>query len=86
MRLSELLFLEIVTKDGRTLGHLVDLRCQGKPETNEADVREFLYGYGGLLESIGLKKMASERIPWESVLRIEGGKIVITRTPTKLIN
>lgn len=46
-------------------------------ETKEADVREFVYGYGGLLERLGLKKTTRERISCESVLRTEGECLVV---------
>ena len=83
MKLSELLFLEVVTPKGKALGHLFDLRCQAKAETNEADVREFVYGYGGLLETLGLKKITSERISWESVLRVEKRTMVVQQPEQK---
>ena len=81
MKLSELLFLKVVTPEGKALGHVFDLRCQAKAETNEADIREFVYGYGGLLEALGLKKITRERISWESVLRIEKGMMVVRQQP-----
>jgi sporulation protein YlmC with PRC-barrel domain len=83
MKLSELLFLEVVTPKGKALGHLFDLRCQAKAETNEADVREFVYGYGGLLEALGLKKITRERISWESVLRVEKEAMVVQQPPVE---
>jgi sporulation protein YlmC with PRC-barrel domain len=83
MKLSELLFLKVVTPEGKALGHLFDLHCQTKTETNEADIREFVYGYGGFLEALGLKKITRERISWESVLRIENGTMVVQQPEKK---
>ena len=80
MKVTDLLFLKVVDDHGRALGHVLDLRCQPKPETNEADVWEFVYGWGGLLERLGLKKITRERIAWQSVLRIEGKNLVVART------
>jgi sporulation protein YlmC with PRC-barrel domain len=77
MKLSQLLLLKVVDPHGKALGHVLDLRCQSKPATNEADIREFVYGYGGLLERLGLKKAAKERIAWQSVERIEHGKLIV---------
>jgi sporulation protein YlmC with PRC-barrel domain len=77
MKISELLFLKVVNAQGKTLGHLLDLYCLAKPETNEADVRELVYGYGGLLERLGLKKITRERVAWTSVLRIEEHRIIV---------
>lgn len=79
MKVTELLFLKVTDEDGRALGHVLDLRCRPKPQTNEADVQEFVYGWGGLLERLGLKKITRERIAWQSVLRIEGNSLVIAR-------
>ena len=80
MKITDLLLLKVVDEQGRALGHVLDLRCQPKPETNEADVREFVYGWGGLFERLGLKKITRERIAWQSVLRIEGKNVVVART------
>jgi sporulation protein YlmC with PRC-barrel domain len=81
MKLSELLFLKVMSIEGKALGHVLDLRCESKAETNEADVREFVYGYGGLLERLGLKKINRERISWEAVLRIDEGLLIVQETP-----
>jgi sporulation protein YlmC with PRC-barrel domain len=77
MKLSELLFLEVVDVRGKSLGHVLDLRCEPKPASNEADIRELVYGYGGLLERLGLKRLTRERIAWQSVLRIENDSVII---------
>ncbi len=77
MKLSELLFLKVMSIEGKALGHVLDLRCAPKTATHEADVREFVYGYGGLLERLGLKKITRERISWEYVLRIDGECLVV---------
>jgi sporulation protein YlmC with PRC-barrel domain len=80
MKLSDLLFLEIADEGGRRLGHLIDLRCEPKPQTNEADIREFVYGYGGLAERLGLKRVVRERISWESVRKIHAGILIVSPT------
>jgi sporulation protein YlmC with PRC-barrel domain len=80
MKLSDLLFLKVVTEQEKFLGHVIDLRCQPNPEARskrEASVRELLYGVGGLLERLGLREVTTETIPWESVVRIERGTIVV---------
>lgn len=83
MKITELLFLNVIDQDGRALGHVLDLRCRPKPETNESDVWEFVYGWGGLLERLGLKKITRERIAWQSVVRVEGKTLVIAATGRK---
>lgn len=81
MKLTEFLKLEVVDERGRRLGHVVDLRCPGEPEhgdTREArPVGELIYGKAGWLERLGFRSVEERRAPWESVLSIEGGKILI---------
>lgn len=82
MKVSELLLLRVMDDNGKTVGHLLDFRCQTNPESNEADIREFVYGYGGLLERLGLKKITRERISWQAVQRIEKGTVVVSSIQT----
>src|SRR5205823_448455 len=46
LKFSNLLFLKVVDRSGRMLGHLLDV-LQAEVQTNEADIREFPYGCGG---------------------------------------
>jgi sporulation protein YlmC with PRC-barrel domain len=84
MRLSEFLKLEVVSVNGRHLGHVVELRCAGEPEhgnpRQERVISEFLFGRFGWLERLGLKAVNEQKVPWESVLAIRDGKILIRRT------
>ena len=80
MKFTDLLFSRVVNKDGRKLGHLIDVRGQplaGEKQGSGAVLTELLYGTGGLLERLGLREVETQAIPWESVVKIERKKITI---------
>ena len=68
----------VVTEGGRELGKCRDLRAtvgRGRPA-----VDALVVGRRGRLEHLGVKR-ASQRVkdavPWDAVVRIEGGRIVV---------
>jgi hypothetical protein len=77
-RLTELLFCQVVSRDGKRLGHVFDIRCvygsNDKPPISE----ELIYGTKGFLEVLGFKKTYSKRLSWDAIERIERGKIFVT--------
>jgi hypothetical protein len=80
-RATEIQFLKIVTKDGRTLGHVFDLRSRGVPEHGvrheDRVIDELVYGKMGLRERLGLKRVEVKTLAWASVIEIKKGKIVV---------
>jgi sporulation protein YlmC with PRC-barrel domain len=68
----------VETQSGRPFGKVRDLRAvigQGRPK-----VVAIVVGHGGFLEHLGVGKSASHRpnaVPWESVVKIEGKRIVV---------
>ena len=68
----------VETQSGRPLGKVRDLRAvigQGRPT-----VEAIVVGRGGFLEHLGVGKPASHRpnaVPWESVVKTEGKRIVV---------
>jgi sporulation protein YlmC with PRC-barrel domain len=68
----------VETQSGRRLGKVRDLRAvigQKRPT-----VAAIVVGRGGFLEHLGAGMAASHRpnaVPWESVVRIEGKRIVV---------
>jgi sporulation protein YlmC with PRC-barrel domain len=68
----------VETQSGRPLGKVRDLRAvigQGRPT-----VEAIVVGRRGFLEHLGVGKPASQRpnaVPWESVVKIEGKRIVV---------
>jgi sporulation protein YlmC with PRC-barrel domain len=81
MRLSELLKMEVVNRDGKHLGRVVELRCAGEPEHGDSRaarvVTELIYGKAGWLERLGFRAVRERRAAWTSVIAIENGKIFI---------
>ncbi|HWQ36676.1 MAG TPA: PRC-barrel domain-containing protein [Blastocatellia bacterium] len=81
MKLSELLRMEVVARDGRHLGWVIDLRCAGEPEHGDARperiVSELVYGKAGWLERLGFRAVRERRTPWAAVTAIENGRIII---------
>src|SRR5438105_2793077 len=66
-RLSEILYLKVVTEDRKFLGHAIDFRSAGEPEhgdsRDERAVDEIVYAHFGMLERLGLKKAGEKTIP-----------------------
>ena len=73
MKLSELLERPVVARDGRRLGHLLDLRIQ----RSEGGVTEGIYGVRGFLERIGFRKGRARAFRWDQVVAIEADRILI---------
>ena len=76
MKLSELLERPVMTRDGRKIGHLLDLRAE---PTDSAGLRvtEGIYGSRGFLEKIGFGKGCASSFAWQQVVAIERDRIVI---------
>jgi sporulation protein YlmC with PRC-barrel domain len=76
---SSFLGRAVETQSGRPLGNVRDLRAsigRGRRPT----VVAIVVGRRGFLEHLGVGKAASHRpnsVPWESVVKIEGRKIVV---------
>jgi len=75
---SSFLGRQVVTEGGRDLGKCRDLRAtlgRGRPK-----VDAIVVGHRGRLEHLGIKPASGRRrnaVPWEAVVRIEGGRIVV---------
>jgi sporulation protein YlmC with PRC-barrel domain len=85
-RLSELLDRQVVTESGRSLGRAFDVR--GRWTGKEVQVTALVVGRGGFLERLGIGSSQGERrrhhktwkhdtVPWEAVLRLQDGRIVV---------
>src|ERR1700712_1917696 len=85
MRLTEFELLEVVSEDGRRLGHVFDLRAHGRPTRNSpgatGPVEELLYGTLGLLERLGVRKAVGTTLAWDDVISIRAGKIIVSVKP-----
>lgn len=82
-KISEVLYSTIEDEEGRQLGRLFDLRSDGEPEhgiSNQSrPITEIVYGVRGFWEMIGLRKPTPITIPWSSVVKIDGGKIIVSQ-------
>ena len=80
MKLSELLERPVMTRDGRKVGHLLDLRAV---PSNSVGLRvtEGIYGGRGFLEKIGFRKGHASSFAWQEVIAIEPDCIVIDQQP-----
>jgi sporulation protein YlmC with PRC-barrel domain len=80
LRLSDLQRAEVVTEDGRRLGHLFDLASIERPGEPPV-VRALLVGAFGLARRLGLGRgHPSSEIGVEDIVEIEEGRIVVRRT------
>ena len=82
---SSLLGRAVETESGRSLGACRDLRAslgRGRPT-----VEALVVGRAGRLEHLGVRRPSArhpDAVPWESVVRIEGSRIVV-RDGTELV-
>jgi len=80
-RLSELLYLNVVTEDKKVLGIVVDFRSSGEPEhgdsRSERAVDEIVYARFGLLERLGMRKAKEKTISLNSVRAFGEEKIIV---------
>jgi sporulation protein YlmC with PRC-barrel domain len=82
---SSFLGREVVTESGRELGKCRDLRAslgRGRPS-----VDALVVGRRGWLEHLGVDRPSDrlrDAVPWEAVVRLEGGRIVV-RDGTELV-
>ncbi|HZS08729.1 MAG TPA: hypothetical protein VFD58_28095 [Blastocatellia bacterium] len=83
MKLTELLTMKVVTAEGKHLGRVVDLRCEGEPEHGESRpervVSELIYGEAGWLEQLGFRAVRERGVAWSSVIAIEDRKIIVAQ-------
>jgi sporulation protein YlmC with PRC-barrel domain len=73
---SSFLRRKVVTESGHSLGRCHDLR--GELTGTKLRVTELCVGPAGLLARLGIRDHdAHQTVPWSSVVRIEGSRIVV---------
>lgn len=81
MHLSSLQGKRVYDEEGRSLGRLFDLRCEGAPVNararDDAVVTTLIYGTLGLLERLGLRDAGECEVRWEDVIAVRGERIVV---------
>jgi sporulation protein YlmC with PRC-barrel domain len=73
--LSSLLGREVTTPAGVVLGRCHDLRAELTP--NRLQVVALCIGEAGFLARLGIRSRGHHEIEWTSIVRIEGGRIIV---------
>ncbi len=80
-KLTELRGAPVVDENGVRLGRVWEVRCEAhRIDPAESPIAAVLCGWRGLLERLGFRAMSLRRIGWESVARIEDGKVIVHRS------
>ena len=74
MRLTDLRDKRICTEDGKTLGRVHEVHCDG------GRITALMSGPGSFIERL-TAKTKGRRIPWEYVVRIEPARVVVVPDP-----
>jgi sporulation protein YlmC with PRC-barrel domain len=74
MRLTDLRDKRIRTLDGKSLGRVHEVHCDG------GRVIALMAGPGGLIERLTARKKG-RRIPWECVVKVEAAQVVVVPDP-----
>jgi len=78
-RLSDIVDLEVVTESGASLGRAFDF--QADLQGGRLTLTGIFVGRRGLRERLGVSrgrhKGSGDAIPWDTVVRVRGGKIVV---------
>ena len=74
MRLTDLRDKRICTEDGKTLGRVHEVHCDG------GRITALMSGPGSFIERL-TAKTKGRRIPWEYVVRIEPKRVVVVPDP-----
>jgi len=89
MRLTQLLRIDIVDEDGKSLGSLMELRARAAAARGRVrkhvQLDTLVFGAPGLLEHMGVREASSCEASWKDVLRVERGRIVLRRNAHKRI-
>jgi sporulation protein YlmC with PRC-barrel domain len=74
--LSSLIGRKVVTEGGRSVGYCHDLR--GELTARTLTVTALCVGARGLVEHFGVRAHSRhDAVPWSSVVRIEGDRIIV---------
>jgi sporulation protein YlmC with PRC-barrel domain len=86
IKLSRLLELPVTDEDGRSLGHVHDVRVKRAGDTFH--VEGLIVGSRGLLVRLGWRRSRAPEplsphdvVPWTAVIAIEPDRIIVRRSP-----
>lgn len=74
IRLSDLRDSKVCTSDGKELGRLHEVHCDG------GRVTAIMVGPGSFIERLTARKKG-RRVPWEYVEKVEQGRIIVAPDP-----
>lgn len=74
MRLTDLRHKQVRTLDGKRLGRIFEVHCEG------GEVTALMCGPGSLFERLTTRSRGT-RIPWNSVKRIDATAVVVAADP-----
>ena len=74
MRLTDLRDKKVVTLDGERLGRVHEVHCDG------GRISALMTGRGSLIERL-TARTKGRRIPWDCVVRVEAGQVVVIPDP-----
>jgi sporulation protein YlmC with PRC-barrel domain len=81
MKLTDFELLEVVTESGERLGRVFDIRIHGRPTARDhapsARVDALVFGTLGLLERLGVRRANSRILPWERVVALRDGRVIV---------
>jgi hypothetical protein len=79
--LTDIFLWKVVDRNGRKLGHVMDLVSPGEPEAGspnaERNVVTITYGEAGLLHILGVRKATPKTAAWSDVLEARDGVVVL---------
>ena len=73
--LSSLIGRTVVTESGIVLGRCHDL--SGELTSDRLEVTALCVGRGGFLDRLGIGSARHDEVAWSSIVRIEGGRIIV---------
>lgn len=76
MRLTDLQDKDVVTLDGKRLGRVHEVHCDG------GRVTALMTGPGSFIERL-TARTEGRRVPWQCVVRIETKRVVVSTDPPK---
>ena len=80
-KITDILLAKVEDENGAKYGRVFELRSDGEPEhgiTSESrKITALLCGTSGFLEELGFRPRNITTVPWEAIVDIKRGKIII---------
>jgi hypothetical protein len=80
-KITDILFCEVETEDGKSLGRVFEIRSEGEPDqgttNNSRSLDYMLCGPPGLLQRLGFKERELICVPLSEIKVFGDGKIIV---------